>query len=1029
MKTGSRIILLLAFLAELPCAADPPDLEEHGTELHNFAVRTWSKAHGLPDNSVTVILQSHDGYLWIGTGAGLARFDGVKFDRIPLPLKDGGSSASITALCEDEREGMWIGSQDHGLFYCRNGHTSDFSAAEHLFETNITSLAVDKLGCVWIGTQHGARRWDGHRLEKYTTLNGLPGNSVLNVHAARSGTVWITTSAGMCRFVDGRLSRFVFPADAPEQGQDFLEAYEDRRGNLWGFCSTYIINLAENKRINYFRGEKSAVTRIWSLCEGRGGRLWIGASGRGLFCIDGSQFVPVTLNEGRWPDDVRSICEDHEGGLWLGISGVGLVQLRPQSFSLITGNVGWPVGGTTCLMTDTSGSLYVGMELGGLYSGANDRFGPINEDSKFLNQDLATSLCSALDGSLWIGTAGTGLHELKNGRATIYSTADGLCDDCVLAVCADSASGVWAGTRAGGLHRITTGRIRTFTKSNGLPGTPITALLSAGNGQLWIGTADGVLLRSDDQCQNLKTMALPPSLAGKPILALCARTNGGLWIGTGGAGVAYLNADFSRAWTPQEGLLDDTAFGLTEDDEGDLWLAMPRGLGRVSRDSIQQAVADQAPLKETLVLETAPGQTRSSMVGGPRALRSTHGHLWFALASGLTGVDILGGNEDKPAPQVHIETVRANEEPLPLSHAEDSALSGRTIRRPLKLPVRLQRLEFQFTGLSFDAPERMRFRYKLDEFDPDWVDAQSERRAVYGRLPSGNYVFHVIACNSQGVWNNTGASLALIVPTPLWRTPWVISLSALVATIVCIATVRLISHRRLRLHLAGLEQQRAMERERVRIARNMHDDIGSKLTKVSYLSELAKVELRNSGKVEGKIDAIARTSRELLKALDEIVWAVNPRNDTLEHLGAYLSQYVREYFQNTTIECDLHVQGKLPHVEMSAETRHNLFLAFEESLNNVLKHSGASAVRVEISADENRLLIVVRDNGRGFTPSAETEADPAEGAEAAPARNGLHNMRQRLRDLGGQCLIHGSPGQGVGVSLSMPLNSAKIRSR
>jgi signal transduction histidine kinase len=232
-------------------------------------------------------------------------------------------------------------------------------------------------------------------------------------------------------------------------------------------------------------------------------------------------------------------------------------------------------------------------------------------------------------------------------------------------------------------------------------------------------------------------------------------------------------------------------------------------------------------------------------------------------------------------------------------------------------------------------------------------------------------------------------------------------------------TVRLVSHRRLRRRLAGLEQQQALERERLRIARNMHDEIGSKLTKISFLSERLKVESRPTGPAADRVDSIATTSRDLLKALDEMVWVVNPRNDTLENLASYLSQYAREYFQDTPVECDLRVQSEFPALNMSAECRHNAFLAFEESLSNVLKHARASRVEVQIQVELGMLRIRVSDNGLGFAPEA------CEGNGAGGGRNGLANMRQHLADVGGSCLVQSQPGQGASVELRMALDSAK----
>lgn len=993
--------------------------------LRDFVVRTWNKADGLPDDSVTTLVQTSDGYLWIGTGTGLVRFDGVKFTEIPLRAQHAKQPLAVTALCEDARGRLWIGSQDQGLF-CRFPGAGAAVLAKHygkangLIDDNVTSLTTDAEGRLWIGTRHGVSRWDGSRFSTFTTRDGLPDDMVSSVHAARSGTVWITTRGGMCRLAQDRLVPFQFPNSTPEQDPEFLGAYEDTHSNLWAFCATYLVNLAEGKRINYFPGEKSASMRIWSLCEGRGGRLWIGASGRGVFCFDGVDFQPVILNEGRWPNDVRAICEDHEGNLWLGISGGGLTQLRPQSFVVLKGNQGLPAGAATCVTLDAGGRLCVGMESGGVYAAMGERFESLADGTSFLGQDLATSLGAGPDGSLWVGTLGTGLYRLKGGRTAVWTTINGLSDDCVLAVCADSGGNLWAGTQSGALHRFAENAPACFGRSDGLPGTPITALLAAHEGGLWIGTGSGILLRFEPQAGHITSVRLSPQLSGKPILSLREDADRSLWVGSAGGGLGCVTAKGCWAWGSRDGLPDDVISGVVADADGNLWLVTGQGLCRVTRTSVAQALAKGAPLKARLLFETEAGPNRAPNVGWPRALRSPGGRLWFATSSGLVGIDPRGWEAEKPPPRVHVEAVLVDNRPLNLPLVEQAGPVQET--RALRLPAGLRALEFQFTALSFEAPEKMRFRHKLEHLDVDWSETGPERRVKYGRLPSGSYQFHVTACNAGGVWNETGASLAFIIPTPLWRAPWALVLYGLGAAGGVAGAVRVVSHRRLRRRLARLEQQQSTERERVRIAQDMHDEIGSKLTKISFLSERAKGELKEPDALAHRIDAIAGTSRELLQALDEIVWVVNPRNDTLEELGGYLSEYAGEYFHNTPVECEVSLQDELPHLTMPVEMRHNLFLAFEEALNNVLKHSGASQVRVEFRVQAGRLDISVSDNGRGF----ENPPDQARPAGARLEGDGLVNMGQRLRDMGGECTIQSRVGQGTTVSLSLSLDSPKL---
>ena len=903
--------------------------DDLGVELQDFAVHTWNKADGLPDGSVTVIQQTQDGYLWVGTAAGLARFDGVKFTKVALSKSGSRKTVSITSLCEDSSGFLWIGTEDQGLYSWKDGQRQHFGAGEGLLDEDVTSLTLDAAGRLWIGTKRGVNRRDGTGFVAFTTHQGLPDNSVSSVHAAKSGAVWITTAGGMCRYVDGRISRFDFPTNGQERQEGFLGAYEDGRGNLWAFYATYLINLAEgNKRINYFPGEKSAMARIWSLCEGPSGRLWIGASGRGVFGFDGTKFQPVTPNEGHWPKDVRSICEDREGNLWLGISDGVLAQLRPQRFALMAGAHGLPAGAATCLVEDSFGRVYVGMDTGGLYASVGDRFEKVIGDTKCLGEDLVASACSPLDGSLWVGTTGSGLYHIKDGRSVVYSTANGLSDDCVLAVCADVKGAVWAGTRAGALHRFKDGKMSMFTSADGLPGFPVTALLPASEGGLWIGTENGALLRSDEPFRNVTTNKLAPGFFGKAILGLCEGPGQSLWIGSAGGGLGCLTDGRCLVWDERDGLLDNVVSGVVEDAEANLWLVMPRGLCRIASNSVASALSGRGALKPKLLFEPEPGPERALNLGWPRAVRSPEGRLWFATASGLVGVDTHGWKGENPAPQVQIEAVYINNELTPLAlhdHGNAAGITAATV----KFPAGLNSLEFQVTGLSFEAPERIRFRHKLDGFDADWVETGTERRVPYGRLPSGTYTFHVTACNAEGVWNDHGASLAFIIPTPLWRAPWVLAFAGFVAAMTAAGAVRMASHRRLRGRLARLEQQQAMERERMRIARNMHDEIGSKLTKISFLSERLKVESKPAGPAGDKIDSIATTSRDLLKALGRNGVGCQSAQRHFGESGFLLKPIRQGIFSrysdsNATSGC----KANCRHLIMSAEYRHNVFHGF-----------------------------------------------------------------------------------------------------
>jgi signal transduction histidine kinase len=326
----------------------------------------------------------------------------------------------------------------------------------------------------------------------------------------------------------------------------------------------------------------------------------------------------------------------------------------------------------------------------------------------------------------------------------------------------------------------------------------------------------------------------------------------------------------------------------------------------------------------------------------------------------------------------------------------------------LRLTPGKHTLEFRYTGFSFDAPERVRFRYRLEGLDPDWVEAGTRRMAFYSFVPPGNYRFQVVACNGDGIWNMDGASLALIVLPHFWQTRWFIAATALAIIILIIGSARVVVRQRLK----RLEQERVLERERTRIAQDLHDIMGAKLCRISFLSEHARNCQTVPSELQEEIRSISDDSREVLQSLDEIVWAVNPQKDTLDHLVSYIGQYAQEYFRRTGIECELEIPSQLPAQPLSSQSRHHLFLAVHEALTNILKHSGATRARIEMACNETDFEITISDNGAGFDPaSSQSELS----GSTAGFCNGLGNMRRRMTELGGRCLVESQLGRGTTI--------------
>jgi signal transduction histidine kinase len=355
------------------------------------------------------------------------------------------------------------------------------------------------------------------------------------------------------------------------------------------------------------------------------------------------------------------------------------------------------------------------------------------------------------------------------------------------------------------------------------------------------------------------------------------------------------------------------------------------------------------------------------------------------------------------APPVVIEAFQVDGKDL-------SGRAGQESKQPLRIPPGRHRLEFVYTGLSYRAPEKVRFRYRLEGLDSEWTEAGSKRNASFDYVPPGQYAFHVLACNDAGVWNDQGAVVAFVLSPFFWQMWWFRIFLGVLALGMVGAGVWLATRRRMRLKLEALKRQEAIEQERSRIARDIHDELGSHLTRITMLSEPTRNESGASLAATKDVRQIYDIARELTRTMDEIVWAVNPHHDTPEGLVNYLEQFALEFLGAAGIRCRLDLPMHLPLWPLTAEMRHNLFLALKEALHNAVKHSGATEVRIALTLDVRTFTLSVEDNGRGFELAADNSTS-----------NGLQNMRQRLEQIGGQCAMVSSPGQGVKIVFNVPI--------
>lgn len=961
------------------------------------------------ENTVAALAQTADGYLWLGTYHGLVRFDGVRFTVFDSSNTPGLPNSRITSLYEAGNGTLWIGHETGELTRLREGRFEAVVLAGAWPGGAIEAIATDADEDLWVLNDAGVlfRVRDGLRLE-------CPGGAAPNRGAVlarqQNGTLWITAD-GQIGKVDGEsVRRFQFPG-APE-GEYYQRVAGGRRGALW-----LVTNQGRIRKWTAARGWEEDPGTLpagagvaSAVLERRDGGLVVGTLTRGLYVFAPGE-APQHFNRdnGLSHNWVRCLCEDHEGNIWIGTGG-GLDTLRPRKVSMLSPPDG--LQGCAALSFDVGkdGAFWVGTEGAGLYryqSGSWTRFA---EPSGLGNQYI-WSVLQRRNGDLLVGTWGAGLF-VRRGDSFETAGETGPVAEPVVALHESRDGDLWVGTTAG-LRRYQEGKLVWSVDRSRLMFPDVRAITEAPDGTIWFGMSGGGLgaLRDGELTVYRKSDGLPSNF----VQALLAEADGTLWIGTSDAGLGRWRAGrFSRIGRA-EGLPAAALCHLVDDGTGNLWISSNRGIFRLNKIELNRCAEGELPMVRCISYGKAEGLATLVCSGGfnPGARQTEDGHLWFPTAKGLASIDPANVTINPVPPPVVIEELLADGVSVDLKAADGE----------LRIPPGRQRFEVRYTALSFVAPEKVRFRYKLEGLEAGWTEAGSQRFAQYSYLPPGGYRFRVIACNNDDIWNERGAVLAFTVLPQVWQTWWFRAGSLMVGAMAVSAAVLALGRQRVRRKLEQLERQRALERERARIARDIHDDLGASLTRITLLSQSARAELDGQAQAAADVDQIYSTARELTRAMDEIVWAVNPKHDTLDSLVTYLGRFAQSFLSSAGLRCRLDVPLNLPHWTITSESRHNLYLTLKEALNNVIKHAGATEVRVCLELRPQGFTLTIIDNGRGFDPgSIRGAADSTEPFRTAGG-NGLANMQRRMEEIGGQCEWQTARGEGTRVVLTLPVKS------
>jgi PAS domain S-box-containing protein len=795
-----RLIVLLATLAYC-LLAEAQHVVRAGSRTTGgwHTVATWEQSRGLPQNTVLALIQTKQGYVWIATKGGVSRFDGVRFtnfdDRNTPEMKE----SEVWALTEGSDESVWIGTFGGGIGRFKDGTYTAFNSANGLVNDFVTTLHTSPDGSIWIGTDGGLSRFKDGRFTNYTVDDGLSHNIVRAIFTDRDGTLWIGTQSGGLNVIrNGSIAPAAF--EGPRPRAEIAAIYRDRDGVLWVGTFDGLIRIKDGNAEALGRAHGLSSSKVRFITEDPAGDLWLGTS-NGIAKRTGATFTSYELGDGSATGEILTFLRDREGSIWAGTRNGGVSQLRLSRFTNYTTSDGLPDSYMTVVFQDGNDNLWAGSSKG--LSRRTDRGFTVLPESSGLPHVLIASLATDRDGRLWVGVD----NGLFRSTRPVRCTADS-CDAQFVrlretsvhrAIFQDRAGTMWVATNNEGLLEYRGDTVKVYTTADGLAHNAVRAFAEDREGAIWIGTRGGGISRLKNGA--FTTLTTKDGLASNSIQFVAADGEGAIWIGTR-AGLNRFKDGRVATYTTATGMHSSFVYSVVDDQAGHLWMSSAKGVFRVNAAQMHDIAEGKATTLASFVYGVNDGLSSTVGIAGlaPVSTRSRDGHIWFAMAGSLLSVNPKRLSANPLPPPVLIEDVSVDHRVYPTTGSIDA-------------PPGRGDLTVRYTGLSFAAPDKVRFRYKLEGYDREWIDAGHRREAYYNNIPPGRYTFRVSAANDDGVWNEAGASYAIYLAPQFYQTVWFYA-GAIASIVLAIAAAHNRRVRNLKAseqRLAALVNQRSAE--------------------------------------------------------------------------------------------------------------------------------------------------------------------------------------------------------------------------
>ncbi len=1016
-----------------------------------YTIENWQVEQGLPHVSVVAIAQTPDGYLWMGTFNGLVRFDGARFTVFNEANTPVLGSSSVVRLLTDPQGGLWILTDEGTLARLMDGEFSVYGPEQGLPACGAVALATDLEGCPWVVDRAGGQ----HRIEN-GRLIAQPRDQERAAADARllvtpSEPCWVD-KAGVATNSTQVALRFPTGSNSAATELTILCAGRSHEGGYWLAATSGVYRLRdgclEGEVMQFPQPPKALV----AVAEDSQGNVWVGSFGDGVFRRDRTgHWQRFSAGAGMVESDVASVFVDREDNIWVGTFSGGLHRIKPRIFRTYDMRDGLSGKTVMSVTEDRRGRLWVGINGGGVNCVWKGQLGPVTDPPDVGHYPLVYSVLAGRQDTLWVGVYGWVALRLRGGALTRYDIRDESCRTMTpRALFEDREGAVWLGCDRG-LHRYDAGKFIRYTKRDGLNHDEVRAIAQDSRGTLYVGTHGGGLnwWRTNVFGGYTQQGGLPDN----HVSALWVDREDTIWIGTEDGGLARLKHGKIATISARDGLPSNTIGTLLEDDEENLWMGSNCGIIRASRQELNTFLDGESRRITFRLFNRSDGLNGIDCRGGgqPASCKAQDGRLWFATVKGLAVVEPRALPFNALPPPVVIEELVVEEEVV-LSSAGNQRLvtagkslgatgkarqapsrPPRTLRgsrdgrrmQTLEIPPGKHRLEFRFSGLSLVAPEKVRFRYRLSGLDADWVDAGSQRVASYNYVPPGNYSFEVTACNNDGVWNEMGATLGLVLLPPWWMSWWfrLLAVAGLGGLVLGWYERRLRRLRRERTAQESFSRKliASQEMERQRIAGELHDGLGQDLLVIASQAQLGLTQGENPPVTVTRLKDIADTAKQALQQARRM--SHNLRPGLVDELG--LTKAIQATLQKAGQASGLSITINLENVDglLASEFEVNLYRITQEILNNVLKHANASEARFTLSKEGGGLRLVAQDNGRGFDMTVLESTPPDERGF------GLRQIAERAKMMGGSLVIESRPGHGTLLRVEIPLRGLKPQTK